>query len=78
MTWQAIHILVGIFSIVNFDCCPTVLPIRAAGAGVKAEQFITRNDGTLMAVEYARRYPVFTIASGEGLAAPFLCALSAA
>jgi N-methylhydantoinase A/oxoprolinase/acetone carboxylase beta subunit len=32
--------------------------------GVKADLFITQNDGTLMAVEYARRYPVFTIASG--------------
>jgi N-methylhydantoinase A/oxoprolinase/acetone carboxylase beta subunit len=32
--------------------------------GVRADLFITQNDGTLMAVEYARRYPVFTIASG--------------
>jgi N-methylhydantoinase A/oxoprolinase/acetone carboxylase beta subunit len=32
--------------------------------GIKADLFITQNDGTLMAVEYARKYPVFTIASG--------------
>jgi len=32
--------------------------------GVQADLFITQNDGTLMAVEYARKYPVFTIASG--------------
>lgn len=32
--------------------------------GVKADLFITQNDGTLMAVGYARKYPVFTIASG--------------
>ena len=32
--------------------------------GVKADLFITQNDGTLMAVDYARKYPVFTIASG--------------
>jgi len=32
--------------------------------GVKANLFITQNDGTLMAVDYARLYPVFTIASG--------------
>ncbi len=32
--------------------------------GVTADLYITQNDGTLMAVEYARRYPVFTIASG--------------
>ena len=32
--------------------------------GVTADLFITQNDGTLMAVEYARKYPVFTIASG--------------
>jgi N-methylhydantoinase A/oxoprolinase/acetone carboxylase beta subunit len=34
------------------------------GHGIKADLFITQNDGTLMAVEYARRYPVLTIASG--------------
>ncbi|UCB45086.1 MAG: hydantoinase/oxoprolinase family protein [Spirochaetota bacterium] len=32
--------------------------------GVKADLFITQNDGTLMSVDYARMYPVFTIASG--------------
>ena len=32
--------------------------------GVEAELFITQNDGTLMSIEYARRYPVLTIASG--------------
>jgi len=32
--------------------------------GVESDLFITQNDGTLMAVEYARKYPVFTIASG--------------
>lgn len=35
-----------------------------AGHGVQADLYITQNDGTLMAVNYARRYPVFTIASG--------------
>ncbi len=34
------------------------------GYGVGADLFITQNDGTLMAVDYARKYPVFTIASG--------------
>jgi N-methylhydantoinase A/oxoprolinase/acetone carboxylase beta subunit len=32
--------------------------------GVKADLFITQNDGTLMSIEYAKRYPVLTIASG--------------
>jgi N-methylhydantoinase A/oxoprolinase/acetone carboxylase beta subunit len=32
--------------------------------GVAAELFITQNDGTLMSIEYAKRYPVLTIASG--------------
>lgn len=32
--------------------------------GVSADLFITQNDGTLMAIEYAKRYPVLTIASG--------------
>jgi N-methylhydantoinase A/oxoprolinase/acetone carboxylase beta subunit len=31
---------------------------------VNADLFITQNDGTLMSVDYARKYPVFTIASG--------------
>ena len=32
--------------------------------GIKANLFITQNDGTLMSVDYACMYPVFTIASG--------------
>ena len=32
--------------------------------GIHADLFITQNDGTLMSVDYACRYPVFTIASG--------------
>jgi N-methylhydantoinase A/oxoprolinase/acetone carboxylase beta subunit len=32
--------------------------------GVMAELFITQNDGTIMAIDYAKRYPVLTIASG--------------
>jgi N-methylhydantoinase A/oxoprolinase/acetone carboxylase beta subunit len=32
--------------------------------GVRAELFITQNDGTLMSIDYAKRYPVLTIASG--------------
>ncbi len=35
-----------------------------SGHGIRADLYITQNDGTLMAVDYARRYPVFTIASG--------------
>lgn len=31
---------------------------------VHADLFITQNDGTLMSIEYAKRYPVLTIASG--------------
>jgi len=31
---------------------------------IHADLFITQNDGTLMSVDYACRYPVFTIASG--------------
>jgi len=34
------------------------------GHGIEADLFITQNDGTLMAVDYARKYPVLTIASG--------------
>jgi N-methylhydantoinase A/oxoprolinase/acetone carboxylase beta subunit len=33
-------------------------------AGVDAETFVTQNDGTLMALEHARRFPVLTIGSG--------------
>ncbi len=32
--------------------------------GVEADLFITQNDGTLMSIEYAKKYPVLTIASG--------------
>ena len=32
--------------------------------GIQADLFITQNDGTLMSIEYARKYPVLTIASG--------------
>ena len=32
--------------------------------GVSADLFITQNDGTLMSIDYAREYPVLTIASG--------------
>lgn len=32
--------------------------------GIDAELFITQNDGTLMGIEYAKQYPVLTIASG--------------
>ena len=33
-------------------------------AGVRAPLFITQNDGTLLGLDYARRYPVATFASG--------------
>ena len=32
--------------------------------GINADLFITQNDGTLMSIDYAKRYPVLTIASG--------------
>jgi len=35
-----------------------------ADHGVHADLFITQNDGTLMSIEYAKEYPVLTIASG--------------
>ncbi len=35
-----------------------------AQAGVRAPLFITQNDGTLLNLDYARRYPVATFASG--------------
>ncbi|MCQ3802791.1 MAG: hydantoinase/oxoprolinase family protein [bacterium] len=35
-----------------------------AGAGVDAPLFITQNDGTLLNLDYAHRYPVATFASG--------------
>jgi N-methylhydantoinase A/oxoprolinase/acetone carboxylase beta subunit len=31
---------------------------------IEADLFITQNDGTLMSIEYAKKYPVLTIASG--------------
>ncbi len=34
-------------------------------AGIKeAAMFLSQNDGTLMSAEYARKYPIFTVASG--------------
>ena len=36
-----------------------------AGAGIdQAQTFLTQNDGTLMAVDYALRYPILTVACG--------------
>ncbi|MET8249027.1 hydantoinase/oxoprolinase family protein [Streptomyces sp. NPDC005202] len=35
-----------------------------SGAGIHAPLFLSQNDGTLMDVDYARRYPVATFASG--------------
>lgn len=32
--------------------------------GIRAEMFFSQNDGTLMALEYAIRYPILTVASG--------------
>ncbi len=32
--------------------------------GITADLFITQNDGTLMSIDYAKQYPVLTIASG--------------
>jgi len=34
------------------------------GAGIHAPLYLSQNDGTLMEIEYARRYPVATFASG--------------
>lgn len=44
----------------------TVGAFRAAFAalGLTCPLYLTQNDGTLMAAEFAERYPVFTIASG--------------
>lgn len=44
----------------------TVGAFRAAFAalGLDCPLYLTQNDGTLMAAEFAERYPVFTIASG--------------
>lgn len=44
--------------------------------GIKAPFYLSQNDGTLMSVEYARRYPVLTFASGPTNSmrgAAFLC-----
>lgn len=35
-----------------------------AGAGIEAPLYLTQNDGTLMAADYAKRFPVLTFASG--------------
>lgn len=44
----------------------TVAAFRSAFVklGLKCPLYLTQNDGTLMAAEYAERFPVFTIASG--------------
>lgn len=34
------------------------------GLGIQAQLFLTQNDGTLMGIDYAQRYPIFTIACG--------------
>ena len=43
----------------------TVAAFRAAfaGLGLKCPVYLTQNDGTLMAAEFAERHPVFTISS---------------
>lgn len=40
------------------------LSTAIAGEGISAPLFLSQNDGTLMDVEFARRYPVATFASG--------------
>ncbi|HEY1824194.1 MAG TPA: hydantoinase/oxoprolinase family protein [Trebonia sp.] len=40
------------------------LAASVGGSGLTAPLFLSQNDGTLMDVEYARRYPVATFASG--------------
>jgi len=40
------------------------LTASVAGAGITAPIYLSQNDGTLMDVEHARRYPVSTFASG--------------
>lgn len=42
----------------------TGLADAVAGEGINAPLFLSQNDGTLMDVEFARRYPVATFASG--------------
>jgi N-methylhydantoinase A/oxoprolinase/acetone carboxylase beta subunit len=40
------------------------LAASVAGAGIAAPLYLSQNDGTLMDVDFARRYPVATFASG--------------
>ncbi|QUQ72376.1 hydantoinase/oxoprolinase N-terminal domain-containing protein [Kutzneria sp. CA-103260] len=40
------------------------LAAAVRGAGIRAPLYLSQNDGTLMEIEYARRYPVATFASG--------------
>ncbi|PZN13230.1 MAG: hydantoinase subunit beta [Bacillota bacterium] len=35
-----------------------------AGLGIRAELFLSQNDGTLMSLDYALRYPILTVACG--------------
>jgi N-methylhydantoinase A/oxoprolinase/acetone carboxylase beta subunit len=46
------------------DTVTTGLAQTVTAAGITAPVFLSQNDGTLMDVEYARRYPVATFASG--------------
>ena len=32
--------------------------------GIKAQLFFSQNDGTLMTLDYAMRYPILTVSSG--------------
>src|SRR5205823_11166583 len=40
------------------------LAASVTGAGITAPLYLSQNDGTLMDVDFARRYPVATFASG--------------
>jgi N-methylhydantoinase A/oxoprolinase/acetone carboxylase beta subunit len=57
-------------TIVNAALCELAVEITDAfqaalrDAGIAAPLFLSQNDGTVMDVEYARRYPVATFASG--------------
>ncbi len=46
------------------DTVADALADACAATGIDAPLFLTQNDGTVMDVEYARRYPVATFASG--------------
>ncbi|GAA4101626.1 hydantoinase/oxoprolinase N-terminal domain-containing protein [Nocardioides kongjuensis] len=46
------------------DRVTTGLSQSVSSAGITAPVFLSQNDGTLMDVDYARRYPVATFASG--------------